>query len=121
MCPRPPTDKPQFTVKTLRDAIPAHCFQRSTVRSFSYLLVDLVAVAALYYASTWIDHPVVPRVLAYGCLWPLYWFFQVGYQARKTWELSSAAAAPESSWQQSREGIWRYPWWMLLHMPSTLH
>lgn len=75
VCPRPPTEKPEFTIGTLRKAIPAHCFKRSTWRSFSYLLVDLVAVAALYFASTFIDS-VAPAWLAYGALWPLYWFWQ---------------------------------------------
>jgi hypothetical protein len=38
VCPRPPVDKPEFTIGTLRKAIPAHCFKRSLWRSFSYLL-----------------------------------------------------------------------------------
>lgn len=75
VCPRPPTEKPDFTVGTLRKAIPAHCFKRSLWRSFSYLLADLVAIAVLYYLSTYIDQ-VAPVWLAYGALWPLYWFFQ---------------------------------------------
>jgi hypothetical protein len=38
VCPRPPTEKPEFTIGTLRKAIPAHCFKRSLWRSFSYLI-----------------------------------------------------------------------------------
>ena len=49
---RVPVDKPQFTVGTLRKAIPAHCFERSLLRSSSYLAADLLAIAALYFAST---------------------------------------------------------------------
>lgn len=68
---RAPTDKPPFSVGTLRRAIPAHCFERSALRSLGYLIVDLLAVAALYWASTFIDR--APAVLAWGLLWPLYW------------------------------------------------
>jgi hypothetical protein len=31
-------DKPEFTIGTLRKAIPAHCFKRCLWRSFSYLI-----------------------------------------------------------------------------------
>jgi len=74
--PRPPTAKPEFTIGTLRKAIPAHCFERSLVRSMSYLLLDLVGVAVLFYLSTWIDRLVTNPWLAYGVAWPLYWFWQ---------------------------------------------
>ena len=77
MVSRVPTAKPPFSLADVRRAIPPHCFQRSTLRSLSYLVVDLLAVAALGYAATWIEHPAVPRSLAWLVLWPLYWFFQV--------------------------------------------
>jgi omega-6 fatty acid desaturase (delta-12 desaturase) len=64
-------DKPPFTVGDLRRAIPAHCFERSLVKSSAYLIVDLVLVAALYFASTFID--LAPPLLAWGLLWPAYW------------------------------------------------
>lgn len=76
----------------LRRAIPARCFERSLLTSFRYLLVDLVAAAALYYASTFIDHPSVPPVLAYTALWPLYWFLQASPAKRQ-----SAAVVSSSS------------------------
>jgi omega-6 fatty acid desaturase (delta-12 desaturase) len=71
---RVPSAVPNFTVGTLRKAIPAHCWQRSLVRSFSYLFVDLIAAASLYYATTFfhLAHPA----LAWGVLWPLYWYWQ---------------------------------------------
>lgn len=68
---RAPATPPPFTVGTLRKAIPPHCFERSLVRSLGYLIVDLLAVAALYYASTFIDR--APAWLAWGLLWPAYW------------------------------------------------
>jgi hypothetical protein len=69
---RQPTAKPPFTVGDLRRAIPAHCFERSVLRSSAYLVADLVAVAALYFASTFIDR--APALLAWGLLWPAYWW-----------------------------------------------
>lgn len=72
---RQPSDVPPFTLGQLRKAIPAHCFKRSALRSSLYLITDLIMVAALYYASTFIDTaPVAPA--ARWALWGLYWFFQ---------------------------------------------
>jgi omega-6 fatty acid desaturase (delta-12 desaturase) len=68
---RQPTATPPFTVKDLRRAIPPHCFERSALRSSLYLVADLLAVAALFWASTFIDR--APAVLAWGLLWPAYW------------------------------------------------
>lgn len=73
---RVPTATPPFTVSTLRKAIPAHCFERSLITSFSYLGVDLLAVAALYYASTFFGHAAIPAAVRWGLLWPAYWFLQ---------------------------------------------
>lgn len=68
--------KPPFTIGTLRKAIPAHCFERSALKSSAYLAVDVALVALLYVASTYIDPAPVPTWVKYGLLWPLYWFFQ---------------------------------------------
>nr|AEU04701.1 fatty acid delta-12-desaturase [Lobosphaera incisa] len=84
---RVPTAKPEFTIGTLRKAIPVHCFERSIPRSFAYLAADLAAIAVMYYLSTFIDHPAVPRVLAWGLLWPAYWYFQ-GAVATGVWVIA---------------------------------
>ncbi|EMS45906.1 Omega-6 fatty acid desaturase, endoplasmic reticulum isozyme 2 [Triticum urartu] len=71
---RSPTDKPPFTLGQIKMAIPPHCFQRSLVKSSSYLVHDLVIVAALLYAAlVWI--PALPSMLQLGA-WPLYWVAQ---------------------------------------------
>ncbi|VAI60147.1 unnamed protein product [Triticum turgidum subsp. durum] len=71
---RSPTDKPPFTLAQIKKAIPPHCFQRSVIKSFSYLVHDLVIVGALLYvALVWI--PTLPSVLQLGA-WPLYWVLQ---------------------------------------------
>jgi omega-3 fatty acid desaturase (delta-15 desaturase) len=60
---------PPFTLQDLRNAIPAHCFERSALRSFAFLALDVAVVAALaagaaaLSATTWAH-------------WPLYWFAQ---------------------------------------------
>lgn len=57
------------------------------LRSSAYLAADLVAMVAMFVASTLIDHPSVPRLVAYGLLWPLYWFFQ-GAVATGVWVIA---------------------------------
>ncbi|TPX32111.1 hypothetical protein SmJEL517_g04696 [Synchytrium microbalum] len=64
---------PNFTIKEVRDAIPAHCFERSVITSMYYVFRDLIMVAAMGYAATHIDS--LPVAARYIC-WPIYWFFQ---------------------------------------------
>ncbi|KAJ1982211.1 hypothetical protein H4R35_000382 [Dimargaris xerosporica] len=65
---------PSFAIKELRDAVPAHCFQRSTLTSSLYLAHDLALIVALGYLATYIDSTLSAplRYLA----WPLYWVCQ---------------------------------------------
>ncbi|KAI7744818.1 hypothetical protein M8C21_020958 [Ambrosia artemisiifolia] len=71
---RAPTSKPPFTLADLKKAIPPHCFQRSMIRSFSYLAADLTAAFVFYYlATTYI--PYLPHPLPY-LAWPVYWFLE---------------------------------------------
>jgi hypothetical protein len=72
---RLPTEKPAFTIATLRNAIPAHCFERSLTRSCAYLVADVLLVAALFGFSQLIETKF-PIWLA-AVAWPVYWFFQV--------------------------------------------
>lgn len=102
---RVPVEKPDFTVGTLRKAIPAHCFERSVLRSSAYLGADLLAIAALYFASTFIDQPAVPRWLAYGLLWPTYWFFQ-GAVATGVWVIAHECGHQAfSKWQAVNDAV----------------
>ena len=72
---RSPSDEPPFTLADIKKAVPSHCFKRCALRSFSYLLRDVVAVSLLVYVSTWFENPVIPPFLRWTVLWPLYWFF----------------------------------------------
>lgn len=65
---------PDFTIKEIRDAIPAHCFRRDTFRSFTYVFHDVAIIALLAYLASWIDH--IPSSTARVLLWPVYWIAQ---------------------------------------------
>ncbi|KAJ4841556.1 hypothetical protein Tsubulata_044800 [Turnera subulata] len=68
---RVPCEQPPFTLSMLRKAIPAHCFQRSLLRSSSYALFDISVCCTLFYvAETCI--PFLPIPLNYVA-WPFYW------------------------------------------------
>jgi fatty acid desaturase len=64
---------PYPDVKTMRDAIPAKCFERSMVRSFSYVARDLVAVSLLFYSAVQLAGADLPLYLSVP-LWTLYSF-----------------------------------------------
>jgi len=70
-----PLEPPKFTLSTIRDAIPSHCFQRNFFTSMSHLLSDLVIISVLFYLATWIDSPLLPSWAKY-VLWPMYWYAQ---------------------------------------------
>jgi omega-6 fatty acid desaturase (delta-12 desaturase) len=78
-----PLTPPSFTLKTIRDAIPEHCFKRNLLTSLGHLASDLSIIAALGTAAyfllispqsllPWISVPPLIGLV----LWPLYWFAQ---------------------------------------------
>lgn len=67
--------RPLPDVKTLRDAIPAKCFERSLVRSFSYVVRDLIIVSALFYCAVQLSQLDAPLSVK-APLWLLYSFVQ---------------------------------------------
>jgi omega-6 fatty acid desaturase (delta-12 desaturase) len=67
-------DIPEFTIKEIRDAIPAHCFRRDTFKSLTYVLHDFVIIGLLGWLATYIDQ--IPNVYARVLLWPAYWIAQ---------------------------------------------
>ncbi|XP_078182171.1 fatty acid desaturase DES2-like [Carex rostrata] len=68
-----PSDPPPFTLGQIKRAIPPHCFKRSVLRSFSYVVHDLlISSVLLYLALKWI--PTIPDYAALA--WPLYWAAQ---------------------------------------------
>jgi len=112
-----------FTIKQLRDAIPAHCFDRSLLISGTYLVVDLILISLFFYtahyfetnfssSSSWIVSII---------FWNVYWFAQggvmtgvwviaheCGHQSFSKWKLvnnsvgwvlHSALLVPYHSWR----------------------
>lgn len=77
-----PLAKPKFTLKTIRDAIPAHCFKRSLSRSMMHLFEDLAKISLLGWLATHISSlptlfptmPLPPWVVYVA--WPVYWYLQ---------------------------------------------
>jgi len=64
---------PTFSLKDVRDAIPAHCFKRDNLTSFTYVAKDFAMAGALWYAATWIQTlPLWGQLIA----WPAYWWCQ---------------------------------------------
>ncbi|XP_071705480.1 acyl-lipid (9+3)-(E)-desaturase-like [Rutidosis leptorrhynchoides] len=71
---RAPISKPPFTISDLKKAIPPHCFQRSLIRSFSYVVSDLTITFLLYYIATTFFHRL-PTPFSF-IAWPAYWVAQ---------------------------------------------
>ncbi|SCZ91642.1 BZ3500_MvSof-1268-A1-R1_Chr5-1g07576 [Microbotryum saponariae] len=78
----PPFTPPQFTVKDVLGAIPAHCFERSALRSSTYVVADFSMLAVLFYAATHIDILFgsngtqlqgAAGVVAKWAAWSVYW------------------------------------------------
>ncbi|KAF5677361.1 omega-6 fatty acid desaturase (delta-12 desaturase) [Fusarium heterosporum] len=70
------TSQPQFPdIKTIKDAIPAHCFQPSLLRSYSYVFRDFAVVSTLVWAAlTYI--PNIPDPTLRVAAWMVYGFIQ---------------------------------------------
>ncbi|KAJ7971445.1 Fatty acid desaturase [Quillaja saponaria] len=71
---RVPYSKPPFALSQIKKAIPPHCFQRSVLRSFSYVIYDLSIAFLFYYVATNYFHHL-PQPLSFFA-WPLYWVVQ---------------------------------------------
>ncbi|XWS59246.1 hypothetical protein CRYUN_Cryun08bG0104900 [Craigia yunnanensis] len=71
---RVPYSKPPFTLSQVKKAIPPHCFQRSVLRSFSYVVYDLILASLFYYLATNYIHQL-PQPLSFMA-WTIYWAIQ---------------------------------------------
>ena len=71
---RVPTEKPPFTLGELKKSIPPHCFNRSLIRSFSFVFQDLAIISLFLYVAIFYL-PLLPFSLKIFA-WPLYWFAQ---------------------------------------------
>lgn len=79
---------PDFTIKQIRDAIPAHCFERSAARGLYYVARDLVSLATVFYLfHTFLTPENVPSTAVRGVLWAVYTIIQ-GMVATGLWVLA---------------------------------
>ncbi|KAI6380111.1 Oleate hydroxylase fah12 [Pyricularia grisea] len=115
---------PDFTIKDIHDAIPKHCFERSAIRSLSYVARDMVLLATTFYVfHNYVTPEYIPSKPARAGLWAIYTVLQglfgtglwvlaheCGHQAfspSKTinntvgWILHSCLLVPYFSWQMS--------------------
>ena len=79
---------PDFTIKQIRDAIPARCFERSAVRGLAYVARDMLYMAvifSLFYSLVTPEN--VPFLVLRGALWALYTVVQ-GMVATGIWVLA---------------------------------
>lgn len=115
---------PDFTIKDIRDAIPKHCYERSYVRSMSYVFRDMALLATTFYIwHNYVTPEVIPSKAVRVVLWGLYSFLQglfgtglwvlaheCGHGAFSPsqrfnnivgWVLHSSLLVPYFSWQMS--------------------
>ena len=115
---------PDYTIKQIRDAIPAHCFERSAARGLGYVARDVACLATVFYLfHNYVTPETVPNTVVRGTLWGVYTFLQglfgtglwvlaheCGHQSfspSKTlndtvgWVLHSALLVPYFSWKIS--------------------
>jgi omega-6 fatty acid desaturase (delta-12 desaturase) len=68
-----PAAPPPFTKEELRQAIPAHCFERNLWTSLGYALRDVAMLVALALCAAQIDAHGLPWA-ATASLWACYWY-----------------------------------------------
>ena len=79
---------PDFTIKQIRDAIPARCFERSALRGLGYVARDVGSLAATFYLfHTYLTPANVPSTAVRAVLWAGYTFVQ-GLFATGLWVLA---------------------------------
>ncbi|KIV99907.1 uncharacterized protein PV09_08434 [Verruconis gallopava] len=115
---------PDYTIKDIRDAIPAHCFERSGVRGLGYVARDVACIAVTFYLFyNYVTPDTVPSKPVRAILWAFYTFLQglfgtglwvlaheCGHQSFSTskmlndtvgWILHSCLLVPYFSWKIS--------------------
>lgn len=113
---------PEYTIKDVLDAIPAHCYERNMARSLGYVLRDLAFIGLFGYIAVKYIH-LIPWLSARVAAWSVYAFVQGlfgtgcwvlahecghgAFSESKTvndtvgWLLHSALLVPYHSWRLS--------------------
>lgn len=96
---------PMYTMKEIHNAIPAHCFDRNTLLSLSYVLRDFFYVAILMGLATQI--PLLPTHSLRVVAWTVYSFCQ-GLVFTGLWEIAHECghgALSKSRWVNHAMGL----------------
>jgi len=112
-----------FTIKEIRDAIPAHCFERSVLMSSAYVVADFAMISGLLYVAHYFNNYISPNTswIVAIIFWNLLWFAQgavmtgvwvigheCGHQSFSKWKivnntvgyvLHTALLVPYHSWR----------------------
>ncbi|PSK45181.1 fatty acid desaturase-like protein 2 [Elsinoe australis] len=68
---------PDYTIKDIRDAIPAHCFERSAATGLYYVARDIVSLGVTFFLfNKYVTPENIPSTPARFALWTLYTFVQ---------------------------------------------
>ncbi|KAF2421198.1 fatty acid desaturase [Tothia fuscella] len=68
---------PDYTIKQIRDAIPAHCFERSAAKGLGYVARDAALIATTFYIYyNYVTPEVIPSKAVRTILWAFYTFVQ---------------------------------------------
>jgi omega-6 fatty acid desaturase (delta-12 desaturase) len=79
---------PDYTIKQIRDAIPAHCYERSAATSLYYVFRDIAILAAVFYAfHNYVTPETIPSLPARVVLWTIYTVVQ-GMVGTGVWVLA---------------------------------
>jgi len=79
---------PDFTINEIRNAIPAHCYERSAAKGLGYVARDISVLAATFYLFHNVVTPAyVPSTPVRGMLWALYTIVQ-GLTGTGLWVLA---------------------------------
>ena len=68
---------PDYTINQIRNAIPAHCFERSAARGLGYVARDLASLAVTFYIfHNYVTPENIPSTPVRALLWAVYTFVQ---------------------------------------------
>ncbi|KAK2750368.1 Oleate hydroxylase fah12 [Myotisia sp. PD_48] len=68
---------PDFTIKQIRDAIPAHCFKRDGLRGMGYVFRDILCLATTFYVfHNYVTPENIASTPVRAALWTLYTIMQ---------------------------------------------
>lgn len=68
---------PDYTIKDIRDAIPAHCYERSGLKGMYYVARDAASLAVTFYIfHNYVTPETIPYMSVRVVLWAVYTFLQ---------------------------------------------